>query len=97
MSRGYGKIERGALAVLQRHAARSRAAAKGLDTVSIAERVYLKAPTKFLRVTSKSEESSVRRALAKLTRAGLVLDLGAVRGPRKYWRAAPDRRKRKYS
>lgn len=96
MSRGYGKIERKALAVLQYHrlhAPTARAAAQGLDTIGIAERVYLKAPAKLFRLTSKSEETSVRRALAKLARDGLVRDLGTLRGPRKHWRAAPSRKR----
>jgi hypothetical protein len=60
MSRGYGKIERGALDVLRHHAASAtaRAAAQGLDTITIAERVYHKGQAELFKLSSKAQESS---------------------------------------
>ena len=67
MSRGYGTVQTAVLAVLHRHA---RTADPGLDTLIIAARAYR------VRRPSKAQAVAVRRALAGLTRQGLVERLG---------------------
>jgi hypothetical protein len=76
MSRGYGKVQTAVLAVLRRDA--------GLDTLIIAARTYR------VRQPSKAQAVAVRRALAGLTRQGLVERLGTGgHGHDVRWRMTP--------
>jgi len=81
MSRGHGRTERAILAVLRRHRG------DGLDTISIAARVYGKPQSSAFKLTTPAHEVAVRRALATLVRERLVTDLGTGGdGHLKRWR-----------
>jgi hypothetical protein len=66
MSKGHGRVQVAVLALLRR-----RTADAGLDTLVIAARVYS------VRHPSEAQAVAVRRALAGLTRLGLVERLGS--------------------
>ena len=77
MSRGHGSVQGTVLAIL----GQLRNGGRGLDTVSIASRVYRAV------APSKAQQVSVRRALAALARELLVEHLPASTGPNlKRWR-----------
>lgn len=84
MSRGHGKIQRTLLAILREHkrSAPRRAAARGLDTIELASRVYYGSHYRVLRSAKPKQQVAVRRALAALAREGLVIRLDEMRRPK---------------
>ena len=76
MSRGFGKLQRGLLASLERHSK--------LDTLSLAKLAYAgDQKTSSNDELTESQLVSVRRSLHLLAQAGLIFDLGRRKGDRR--------------
>jgi hypothetical protein len=87
LSRGYGKLQWRLLTLLSAHERKAlRSRRQGLDTLTLAQRIHGREPT-------RSEVVSIRRALTALMRDDAVSHLGLRYGHRHHWRA-PRRQKK---
>ncbi len=87
MSRGYGRVQRVLLAVLEENEkAGLRQASEGMTTSELASAVYRTCLPTSAWLMPQSEMGAVRRALATLVRDGRVVRLGYLRGDQCRWR-----------
>jgi hypothetical protein len=83
MSRGFGRVQRDLIEALRKHA-RENLASPGFHGMPFEELVscaYYSNPG-FTDLREHKEAVAVRRALRQLRKAGVVVDLGWVRGER---------------
>lgn len=86
MSRGWGTVQRAVMELLEETAAEERPVDRILNTYTIAALVFDVQPdAKGVRLLTDSQLSSVRRALARLRREGLVEGRRGFRDGRQRW------------